>query len=253
MKWLIAVGVLLGAVAIGTFVSGFVRRFVAKPSNSEQLRSLSQPASSLTFSILSTVGLVVALGIVAPDALADLPKDVVAFLPKALLFVLLIVIGGAVATLVSTAVGSSVLRATGKPQHQLTRLVKSALTGVFGILAVSQLGVNTRIVDMLVAGIVFCIAVSVALLTALGGRELAGEIAAGRYLRRVLKVGDALETDRNTIGVVQSLHGASVMLTTSEPAFGQSSETTTFVHVPNTELLSSVMKVTRRNPGSSDK
>jgi hypothetical protein len=253
MKWLIAIGVLLGALAIGTFVSSFVRRMVVKPSNSEQLRSLAQPAASLTFSVLSTIGLVIALGFVAPDALADLPKDAVAFIPKALLFVLFIVIGGAVATLVSTAVGSSVLRATGKPQHQLTRLVKSLLTGVFAVLAVSQLGVNTRIVDMIVAGLVFCIAVSVALLTAMGGRVLAGELAAGRYLRRVLQVGDALDTDRNTTGVVQAMHGASVVLSTSEPAFGQSSETTTFLHVPNTELLNSVMKVTRRNPGSSGK
>jgi hypothetical protein len=253
MKWLIAIGVLVGALVLASFVSAVVRKFVARPKNSEQIRSFAQPAGSLTFSIVSTIGLIGALGFVAPDALADLPKGVVSFLPRGLLFVLLIVVGGAVATLVSAALGSSLLRATGKPQHQLTRLVKSVLTGVFAILAVSQLGVNTRIVDMLVAGIIFSLALSTALLTAFGGRSLAGEIAAGRYLKRVLQVGDSLETNRDTTGTVQSLHGASVVLQTSELAFGQNSDTTTFVHVPNTELLSSVMKVTRRNPGSPSK
>lgn len=252
MKWLIGCGVLVGALAVATFLSGLVRRLVNRPSNSEQLRSFTQPAGSLTFSLIGSAGLMGALGVVAPDALADLPKSLVAFLPRGLLFVLLLVMGGAIATLVSTAVGTSMLRATGKPQHQIVRLVKGSLTGVFAILAVSQLGVNTRIVDMLVAGLIFCAALSIALITALGSRAIAGEIAAGRYLKRILQVGDAVETDRNTVGTIQALHGASVMLKSDASAFGQNSETTTFVHVPNTELLGSVMKVTRRTTTNAE-
>ena len=252
MKWLIGIGVLIGALVVGTFLAGIVRKFVGRPSNSDQLRSFALPAGNLTFSLVSSAGLMGALGVVAPDALADLPKGLVSFLPRGLLFVLLIVMGGAVATLVSTAVGTSMLRATGKPQHQLVRLVKASLTGVFAILAVSQLGVNTRIVDMLVAGLIFGASLAIALITAFGSKEIAGEIAAGRYLKRILQIGDALETNRDTVGTVQALHGASVVLRTDETAFGQSSDTTTFVHVPNTELLGSVMKVTRRNTRNSE-
>ena len=252
MKWLIGIGVLIGALVVGTFLAGIVRKFVSRPSNSEQLRSFASPAGNLTFSLVGSAGLMGALGVVAPDALADLPKGFVSFLPRGLLFVLLIVMGGAVATLVSTAVGTSMLRATGKPQHQIVRFIKASLTGVFAILAVSQLGVNTRIVDMLVAGLIFGTSLSIALITAFGSKEIAGEIAAGRYLKRILQIGDSLETNRDTVGTVQALHGASVVLRTDDTAFGQSSETTTFVHVPNTELLGSVMKVTRRNARRSE-
>lgn len=253
MKWLIGCGVLVGALILATFLASLVRRLVSRPTNSEQLQSFAQPAGSLTFSMIGSVGLMGALGVVAPDALTDLPKGLVSFLPHGLLSVLLLVMGGAVATLVSTAVGTSLLRATGKPQNQIVRLVKAGLTGVFAILAVSQLGVNTRIVDMLVAGLVFCASLSIALITAFGSKDIASEIAAGRYLKRILQIGDALETDRNTVGTVQALHGASVMLKTDQAAFGQNSETTTFLHVPNTELLGSVMKVTRRTSRSADR
>ena len=164
MNWLIACAVIVASIVVGSALSAQTRRLLSRPKASDSLRSFGPPAGTLVFTAVLTVGLIAALGQIAPDALETLPADVVAFIPKLLTALLFLLIGNAAATLVTSAVGSSLLKATGKPQHQVTRLLRGLLLGVFVVLSVSQLGVNTKIVDTIVSAIAFGTAGALALL-----------------------------------------------------------------------------------------
>lgn len=263
MNWLIACAVIVAAVVIGAGVSAQIRRFLSRPSGPEGVRSFAEPAGTLAFTAVLTAGLIAALGQIAPNSLDSLPEDVIAFIPKLLTAMLFLLVGNAATTLVTTAIGSSLLKASGKPQHQITRLVRGVLLGVFAVLSVSQLGVNTKIVDTIVSAVAFGTAGAVALLTAVGGRYLAEQIAAGRYLRRILRPGDLIRGDLIPTGIVQSLHGGSVLMTPSNIGTGNGGDdgsdgsngsngsdgntalTTTFLHIPNATLLGTILEVTR--------
>lgn len=235
MRWLIAAGVLLAAVLLATAVSGYVRRLLSRPGRDARRRTLAEPVSRVLYSLLLAAGLVGALGIASPDSLEPLPADLIAFLPRLLIAGLLLLLGGTAATMTANAVGTSLVRSTGKPQPALTRLVRAAVMVVVVVLAVSQLGVNTKIIDTIVEAVVFGVAAAMVLLVGLGGRDMATEVAAGRYVRKLVRVGDSL-TSGSITGTVNAVHGASVELL---------QEDGTTLHVPHAQLMSGPIQVER--------
>jgi hypothetical protein len=242
MRWLIALGVVVVGVMVATFVSARVRSILSKPSRPEKLRDLAEPLASVAFPIVLGAAVVIALGIGDPSSLDTLPKSVIAFVPKLLIAVLFVLGGGAVATLVSNAVGASVLRATGSPQPQIARLVRTVVSGVFFLLAVGQIGIDTKIVDLISMGLVGSISLAIALLTGLGGRATATEIAAGRFLSKIVRKGDRIQSDAlhqfAEPLLVHKLHGA--MVEVSLP-----NEPGTTLFIPNTHLTTSQLRVLR--------
>ena len=46
MRWLIALGIVVGGVIIGSVLSGQVRRIVGRANRSDRTRSLAQPIGS---------------------------------------------------------------------------------------------------------------------------------------------------------------------------------------------------------------
>ena len=241
MRWLIAGAVLVAALLIATVVSGVVRRFIDKPSRQEQRRRLAEPASRFVYSALVAAGLVTALGIASPESLRPLPTNLVAFLPRLLIAGLLLLLGGTVATMVANAIGSSLLRATGKPQPSLTRIIRAAVLAVIAILAVSQLGVNTKIIDTLVEAVVFGVTGAMVLLVGLGGRTVAGEVAAGRYVRKLLKPGDRVVCGEIR-GTVVHVHAVTVELVDDEGST---------VHVAHNHFITDPLRIDRSPATSS--
>ncbi len=242
MRWLIALGVVVVSAIIASIVSGIVRKKLSNPKRSEKIRAIAQPAASILLAIILGLGIVIALGIGDPESLKPLPKNIVAFIPKALTSVLFILFGGAIATLVSNAAATSILKATGRPQPQLARVIRSLITGIFVLLGIGQLGLDTRIVDQITMGMIAAVAGAFALLGGFGGRSMATDIAAGRYLRRVLKVGDIVRSDVEDLadksGVVKKIHGATIELVIN-------GDDQTIVHIPNALLLSRAIRITR--------
>ena len=264
VRWLIAAGLAVAGIVVGSLAGAQVRRLLGGPSRTERQRALADPAGSITLSAVLAGFLIAALGVGDRDSLQSLPTSLVRFMPKLLIALLIFLVGSAVATLVANAVGTSLIKATGQPQPQLVRVTRALLAAAFAILAVSQLGVNTRIVDMVVAALVFGIALTAALLAGLGGRVVAGELAAGRYLRRILRPGDRIRTGElgepsdamQVIGEVRRLHSASVEVALpadaadaadgAGPADATGARmTVTIVHVPNSALLARVLRIDR--------
>ena len=245
VRWLIATAVVVGGVIVAGVIAKLARRLVDNPKRPPAQRALADPVGSVAFALVLAGFLVAALGVGDKESLKTLPHSLVAFLPKLLVALVIILVGSAMATLAANAVGAAIINATGSPQPAMTRVVRSLLVAVFAILAVSQLGVNTRVVDTLVAGMVFGTAASMALLVGLGGRSIAADLAAGRYLRRIVRPGDRIEVESGgpeLRGVVRKIHGATVELGV------ESAESADVVrHVPSHALLREVLRIERPN------
>ena len=240
MKWLIAAGVLVAVVLLASVASAEVRRLLDRPKLSERSHCLAAPAGQFVFSVLVAVGLVAALGIGDHKSLEPLPRDLIAFLPKLLVAGLIVLAGNTAGTLLGNAVAQAALRATGKTQPGLARVVRLALVGAAAILAVNQLGVDTKVIDLVLAGVVVSCAGSIALLTGLGGRQVAAKVAAGRYVRHLIKPGDLGSFDDPygpVTGEVVRVHAATVELASKLPGV--------VLHVPHARLLAATLSVTR--------
>lgn len=73
--------------------------------------------------------------------------------------------------------------------------------------------IDTTVINLGVAAIFFGLSASFTLLVGLGGREVAGEVAATRILRRTLRVGDRIETGE-LAGRIVGVHPTAIELET---------------------------------------
>ena len=240
MKWLIAAGALILAIALASFASAQARKLLSRPALPENRHQLAAPAGQFVFSILIAAGLVAALGIGDRESLKPLPHDLIAFLPKLLVAGLMVLAGNTAGSLLGSAVAQAAMRATGRPQPTIAKGVRMALVGASAILAVNQLGIDTKIIDLVLSGLVFSIAAAVALLTGLGGRQMATELAAGRYVRHIVRAGDTvafIDTEGPVKGTVVHVRAATVELAAEGPGV--------HIHVPHARLLAATLTITR--------
>jgi hypothetical protein len=235
MKWVFALAALVVGGIIGSIASAAVRRILSQPSRPARLKNLAPAAASVVLSGVLAAAVVVSLSFLDKTALDRLPVAIMNAVPRFLVALVFVLLGNAVASLVAGAAGSAMVNATGRPQPRMVGLVRSITVGVFVLLAIAQIGVNTRVVDMAVAGIIGSTALSVALLTGLGGRSMASEIAAGRYLTRIVRVGDTISGDGFT-GVVTAVWGATTELKATDGGI---------VHVANSRLMAGNLRIDR--------
>ncbi len=215
-------GVLLGAIA-----GWATRRFLGSESKPAGVRQIAKPFAAFVFWFLTGLGIVIGVGTISPESLEPLPGRILSYLPRVLVAGLILIGGHALSSLVAIAVSRSLSRASGGRHTQIRRIVQYSLMGAAIVLALNQLGVDTTILTMTIAAILLSAGASFALLIGLGCREVAGEVAAGRYLRRILKAGDAVNTG-SLQGVVLELHPASLELET---------ETSARLQIPYSQLL----------------
>ena len=86
-------------------------------------------------------------------------------------------------------------------------VLRAVIMVVVVLLALGQLGVNTQLLTLAFAAVLLCLASAMAMLIGLGGRNVAREVAAGRYLRRILNEGDHVHSGA-VDGTVVALHAA---------------------------------------------
>lgn len=235
--WLLAVLAIVVAVVVGLFVSRIIRGVLGKETRPELMQQNAAAIGSIVFSLLLVVGLITALGFVKPAALDKITDDAVAYLPKALSAGIVVILGNILATIASTAALQAVARSGERAAQTIPTVVKAAIMGFTVILAASQLGIDTTTLNIAVAALLFSIGLSLAMLVGLGGRQVSGEIAAGRALRRMLEPGDEINSDALD-GTVITVHSTAVEVETSDGS----------ILVPNSQIVGSTMSITRPEP-----
>lgn len=243
------------AMAVGIVVGTIASRVVAKVlgrSKVDALRESAAPLAGLALSVGVIVGLLVALGFIAPDELDQLGDDAIAFLPKAIAALVIVIAANVASTFAAAAVARS-LAGTGAAARFAPIITKFALLGGGAIIAAGQTGIDTVVVNIAVAAMLFGVALSLAMLTGLGGRQVAGELAAGRAWRSSLRSGDRIravvsgagrgdDAPAALVGVVVDVHPTAVEL----DAGG------TTVFVPNSRLLDSIVERDRPEPADAE-
>lgn len=210
-RWLLAGAALVSGLVIGAVVAALARRFLGDPARRPALRSIAGPTGLFLFWICVAAGIVIAIGVTAPDTLRPIPGDLLAWLPRVLAAGLILLAGYAGGGAVSVAVAASAQRALGRRPAGLEQALRWALVGAAAVLALANLGVQTILLQILVAGAVAGLALALALIAGLGGQTVAASVAAGRTLGPDLQVGDLLEVGELS-GTITAIRPATVVL-----------------------------------------
>jgi len=232
VDWIWAGVAIVGGFVIGGAASKITKQLFEKRKG--QVAELAPAAASLVFSLTFVIGLLIALGFVQPDSLSKLRDDTIDYLPRVLSALIVVILGGVVGTIASTAARESLGRTMGRMGEQIPRLVKGIITAFAAILAASQLGIDTTVINIVVAALVAGLALAFALIVGFGSRPVATEIASGRALRRLVAPGDRIESSLAN-GTVVAMHPTAVELDSQG----------TVSLVPNTELADTAFTITR--------
>ena len=238
--WIYAAGAIVVGLLSGVVGAALVRRIILNDRR-DRPEALDAARATATFLFLffTSVGVIVAIGFTNPDTLEPIPAEVLRKSPRILAAGLILIAGRAIAFAIGGMVNSAFEGSSPRIRAQVASAGRTLVYVIAIVLALSQLGVETTILSLIVAAVVFALAGAFALLVGLGGREPGGELAAGRYLHRLVRVGDDVTIDELS-GRIVALHPASVEIATAD---GVS------VHVPNTRLTTGEVRVD--HPGST--
>jgi small-conductance mechanosensitive channel len=238
---LLLVGVLLARLA-GRLVRGALQR-LGVDSAGERIgagevleraglgRSLSRVLGHAVRIGLTLVVLFAALSLLGLQFLSESLNAAVLYLPNLLIAALLLLAGVVLGGLARERV-DRVTRQMDLPVP-LGAAVQVGVVAVFGITAAAQLGVATATLVALLMIVLAALGATFALAFGLGGREVARELSAGRYLRNAYAAGQTI-TVGELRGEIVSIDTAATVLRTGE------NQT---VRVPNNLLLGSVVTV----------
>ena len=232
-RWIVAAALVASGLAAGALLGWLLRRRLVRSAGSEATSLVAGAAGLFVFWFVALVGTLLAVALVRPETLEDLPRRVLDYSPRLLVAGFILIAGYAAAAFAAGVVGFGLERASGRALLRVSRVVRWGIFSAAVILALAQLGVDTTILILLTAIAGFGVALAAALLVGLGGRHLASEIATGRYLGRFLAEGTYVETAAES-GRVVALHPATVELETAE---GRRR------HVPYTRLLDAGMTI----------
>lgn len=204
----IAAGIAVAAgLVLGSIAARVTQAVLGREGRPDIVRGVASPMGSLVFSLLLIAGLMTGLGFVQPDALDQIPEDLVDYLPKLLSAAIVLLGANVVGQLTGTALDRATGRMTGAAARNVPRITRLTITTFGAILAAAQLGVDTTVINLAVAAVLFSLGLAAALMIGLGSRTVAGGVAAGRAVKRMVAVGDRVELDdiRGTVAAIGSV------------------------------------------------
>jgi hypothetical protein len=229
-----AAGLLALSIVVGIVAARVSRKWL-KGSRSTALQDAAEIIASGLFWLFLSVGIVLALAMTDPTQLAPIPSRLLAYFPRAIVAMLMIVGARVAGSLVGHTVVQAAHRATGKINTSLGTAVRVAILAGGAILAVSQLGIDTTILTILVAALAFGSMLGAALVVGLGGRRVASQVAAGRAMRELIGPGARVSSGALK-GTVVEMHRVGVEIERSDG---------TRVHLPYERLLDDVVEFVR--------
>jgi hypothetical protein len=117
------------------------------------------------------------------DAVTELINRVVLFVPNLVVALVVLMVGALLARLLAGIVRGATAEAGFSNPHLMGRIAQTAVLAFAVVVAVSQIGIATAIVNTLFTAAVGAVALAAALAFGLGGREVAGEICRQWYQR----------------------------------------------------------------------
>jgi len=220
--WILALVVLASGLLFGEITGRIIRSAMARPRRSAAVREMARPVGTIVFWAGTAIGLFAAVATASPSTIQNVPDKSLVLLPNFLLAAAFLIVGYAISFAVSAAVGQSALRATGVRHRSLERLLRMAIVAASVVLALSQVGVDTWILGVVLLVLLGAPGLALALLSGLGGREVAANLAAGRALRAQLRVGGQLVCrgvdGRMVRGQIVEVHPVTVELLTDDMA-----------------------------------
>lgn len=244
-EWIGVAAAIGGGLLVGLVLSRIVHSLLGRTGRPLPLQQAGGPLSSLAFSLGVVGGLLVALGIIQPAAVEQLRNDAVGFVPKALTAAIIVILANVLSSFATAALGTALARASASVQRQAVRITRFTILVLALLLAVPTLGIDTTVVNLGVAAVFFSVAASFTLLVGLGGRGVAGEVASGRAVRRLVRVGDRVQMGGAVAveGEVVALHPTAVEVLTGDD------ET---MLIPSSRLVSETVEVRRASAPTED-
>lgn len=192
-------------------------------------RSLARLLGNVVRIALAIVVVFAAISLLGLAALSVSLNAVLLFLPRLFIALALVIAGAIVAQLVGDRVDRVATQmALGGP---VGRVAQISVFSIFLVTALAQVGIATSVLVIVVAIILTAGALTLTLAFGLGGREMARQVTAGRYVNGVFSIGQVIAVDE-IHGEIVALESAATVLRTDE---GRT------VRVPNHVLLESVV------------
>lgn len=194
-------------------------------------RSLARVVARAIRLALIVVAIVAAVSLLGVGALSDALNAFVLFLPKLFIALAIVLIGVVAARFVGERVAAlSDQLDLGGPLPELARVTVIVLAV---LTALAQVGVPTFLLVALLAIVVAAIALTLALAFGLGGRDVARQLSAGRYVRQSFELGQRISVGSEA-GTIRAFEGTATVL---EREGGET------VRVPNQRLIDGVIVV----------
>ncbi|RMG63957.1 MAG: hypothetical protein D6715_10470 [Calditrichaeota bacterium] len=127
------------------------------------------------------------------DALAQTIQNAVAFIPNLLAVVFILLFGSLFARLLSQMVRGAASEAGLEFADGLGRMVYYLTMVVVGIMAVSQLKIQSHVLDIAFAAILGALGLAVAITLGLGTRHIASNVISGIYARKIFLPGQRVQ------------------------------------------------------------
>ena len=231
--WIFAAGAVIVGLLSGVVGAALVRVIILKDREDRaEMHDAARATSTFLFLFFTALGAIVAIGFVNPETLEPIPAEILRKSPRILAAGLILIAGRAIAYAFGGAIHTAFAGSTTRVRAQIATAGRFLVYAVAAVLALSQLGVDTTILSILAGAVTFGLAGAFALLVGLGGREMGGELAAGRHLSRIVAVGDRVEVD-GIAGRIVALHPASVEIELDGAS----------VHMANTRLTRGDLRV----------
>jgi hypothetical protein len=241
-EWVAAAIAAAAGIVIGSILARVVRGVLSNERRPDALREAAGAIASVFFAAAVIIGLITALGFVDEQAVDDLPNDFIDYVPRALSAAIVLIVANIAATFIVAALERSLGHVSPAIRRRVPPIVRGAILFMGGLIAAAQLGIDTLILTLASAALFFGIALTAALVAYSGSGPVASEVAASRALRRVLHIGDSVDTEIVT-GTIVELHGVKAEIETAD---GRR------VLVPYTGLLESVVGITRADESASE-
>lgn len=213
-RWVVAIGAVAIGIMAGLAGAGLLHRVLTRGRRDDPVYRDSARAMAIScFIFFTAAGIVVAISVLNRDSFEDVPSRLVDVLPRYLTAGLIVIAGRAIALAAGSVVNESLSASSARARSQAATGVRALITAAAIVIALAQVGVNTTLLQITGGALLFGLAAAAALLVGFGGRGVASEVAAGRYLVRLLRPGDRVEIvlpDGVVAGTVVALHPATL-------------------------------------------